>query len=76
MIASLISTLVALAKAVPALTSLCEKLIDLFSRYDSSRNEQQALDRKVTKDQLVDDTIDRVRSASTVQQRTEIDAKQ
>lgn len=76
MIASLISGLVALAKVIPALSSFCERLINLISQYDSTRNSQQALDRKNAKDKLVDDTIDRVRSSSTIQQCSDSDAKQ
>ena len=76
MIASLISGLVALAKVIPALSSFCERLINLISQYDSTRNSQQALERKVAKDKFVDGIVDRVRSSSTLQQRTDFDAKQ
>lgn len=68
-LAAIISALVALAKAVPAIAGLCHRLIELCEQYDTKKNESTALKRLEEKDASVDAAIDglRVRPPETKQ---------
>ncbi len=57
MIATIITALTALAKAIPALAGLCEKLVQWAQAMDSKRNEAQAIEREHEKNARNDAAI-------------------
>jgi hypothetical protein len=70
--AQIIALLLAIAKAVPPLADLCKTLIGTLKEWDQKRNEATALERKASKDDLVDQRIadaQRVHSSEAQQQR-------
>jgi hypothetical protein len=57
-ITAIIALLTGVAKAIPALASLCEQAIGWLKELDEKRNAEIARQRKVDKDAAVDAAID------------------
>lgn len=62
--AQAIAALIAIARAIPALSSLCELLIGVLESWEKKRNEKVALERLEKKNSDVDARIDAIRMQS------------
>ena len=68
-IAAIVSLLIAIAQAIPSLSSLCNFLITKLESYEKARIETDAAKRLEAKNAMVSDAVKRVSVGSAIQQQ-------
>jgi len=70
---SILAAIVVFLKALPKILELFATLQARYDKWKVARKEAIALSRKDTKDAAVDNVVDRLHNAETIQQQPKID---